>query len=111
MEKYGVKASSGGGRSSARETIGRVAAGAIAEKYLKLAYGIEIVAFVSSVGKIRLPSTVSPPSQVPSEDDDTVEDALSPEFVHLLKNITREEVDKQPTRCPHAETAERMTKV
>ena len=34
LEKYGVKASSGGGRSSARETIGRVAAGAIAEKYL-----------------------------------------------------------------------------
>jgi hypothetical protein len=32
--KYGVKASSGGGRSSARETIGRVAAGAIAEKFL-----------------------------------------------------------------------------
>ncbi|TCD71452.1 hypothetical protein EIP91_010158 [Steccherinum ochraceum] len=110
LEKYGVKASSGGGRSSARETVGRVAAGAIAEKYLKLAYGVEIVAFVSSVGKIRLPSTVSPPSQVPSEDDDTVEDALSPEFVNLLKTITREEVDKQPTRCPHAETAERMTK-
>ena len=46
LEKYGVKASSGGGRSSARETIGRVAAGAIAEKYLRLAYGVEIVAFV-----------------------------------------------------------------
>lgn len=36
LEKYGVKASSGGGRSSARETIGRVAAGTIADKYLKL---------------------------------------------------------------------------
>ena len=34
QEKYGVRASSGGGRSSARETIARVAAGAIAEKYL-----------------------------------------------------------------------------
>ncbi|KAH8101523.1 chorismate synthase [Cristinia sonorae] len=110
LEKYGVKASSGGGRSSARETIGRVAAGAIAEKYLKLAYGIEIVAFVSSVGKIRLPSSISPPSQVPSDDDDTVEDVLSPEFVTLLKTITREEVDKYITRCPHAETSERMTK-
>lgn len=43
LEKYGVKASSGGGRSSARETIGRVAAGAIAEKYLKEAFGVEIV--------------------------------------------------------------------
>merc|ERR1711939_169412 len=45
LEKYGVKASSGGGRSSARETIGRVAASAIAEKYLKLAHGIEIAEF------------------------------------------------------------------
>ncbi|KDN53587.1 putative ARO2-chorismate synthase [Tilletiaria anomala UBC 951] len=55
LEKYGVKASSGGGRSSARETIGRVAAGAVAEKYLKEAFGIEIVAFVSSVGKVHIP--------------------------------------------------------
>lgn len=44
--KYGIRASSGGGRSSARETIARVAAGAIAEKCLSLAYGVEIVAFV-----------------------------------------------------------------
>ena len=50
LEKYGVKASSGGGRSSARETIGRVAAGAIAEKYLSVAHGVEIVAFTNSVG-------------------------------------------------------------
>ncbi|KAG5646873.1 hypothetical protein DXG03_001949 [Asterophora parasitica] len=106
LEKYGIKASSGGGRSSARETIGRVAAGAIAEKYLKLAYGIEIVAFVSSVGKIHLPSTVSSASS--NEDDDEAQDALSEEFRHLIKTITREEVDKFPTRCPHPETSERM---
>lgn len=109
MEKYGVKASSGGGRSSARETIGRVAAGAIAEKYLKLAYNIEIVAFVSSVGKVKLPSFVAP--QVGSDDDEVVEDALSPEFVNLLKTVTRAEVDAFPTRCPHQETSELMTKV
>lgn len=113
LEKYGVKASSGGGRSSARETIGRVAAGAIAEKYLKQAYGIEIVAFVSSVGKIHLPGTIAPPSLVPvnsEEDNDDIEDAISPEFRKLLATITREEVDKHPTRCPHPETSERMTK-
>ncbi|KAG6837224.1 hypothetical protein H0H93_013092 [Arthromyces matolae] len=111
LEKYGIKASSGGGRSSARETIGRVAAGAIAEKYLKIAYGIEIVAFVSSVGKIHLPSNIAPPSLVPSgnEDDDDAQDALSEESRHLLKTITREEVDKYTTRCPHPETSERMT--
>lgn len=45
------------------------------------------------------------------EDNDDVEDALSPEFRQLLSTITREEVDKHVTRCPHLETAERMTKV
>ncbi|ETW85854.1 hypothetical protein HETIRDRAFT_309507 [Heterobasidion irregulare TC 32-1] len=108
LEKYGVKASSGGGRSSARETIGRVAAGAIAEIYLKQALGIEIVAFVSSVGKVHLPSSVS--SSNLNEEDDDVEDSLSPEFRKLLATVTREEVDKFPTRCPHAETSERMIK-
>ncbi|KAG2050170.1 chorismate synthase [Suillus hirtellus] len=113
LEKYGVKASSGGGRSSARETIGRVAAGAIAEKYLKQVFGIEIVAFVSSVGKIHLPSNIAPPSLTEvdgDEDNDDVADALTPEFRQLLATITREEVDKHPTRCPHLATAERMTK-
>ena len=90
---------------------GRVAAGAIAERYLKMAYGVEIVAFVSSVGKVQLPSSVAPPSQAAADDDDSVEDALSPEFVELLKTVTREQVDAQPTRCPHAETSEKMVKV
>ena len=53
--KYGTRASSGGGRSSARETIGRVAAGAIAEKWLRETYGTEVVCFVSSVGDVELP--------------------------------------------------------
>ena len=44
--KYGTRASSGGGRSSARETIGRVAAGAIAEKWLHETYGTEISCWV-----------------------------------------------------------------
>lgn len=52
QQKYGIRASSGGGRSSARETIGRVAAGAIAEKVLG---DVEIVAYVSSVGTIGMP--------------------------------------------------------
>ncbi|KAK0207982.1 chorismate synthase [Desarmillaria ectypa] len=108
LEKYGIKASSGGGRSSARETIGRVAAGAIAEKYLKLAYGIEVVAFVSSVGKIHLPSTVVSPSSSDADNDDA-QDAISEDFRHLLATVTREQVDSHPIRCPHPETAERMT--
>lgn len=110
LEKYGVKASSGGGRSSARETIGRVAAGSIAEKYLKQVYGIEIVAFVSSVGKIHIPSSVATPFASADDEDDSVADPMSPEFKQLIDTITREKVDEHPTRCPHPETAERMTK-
>ena len=99
LEKYGVKASSGGGRSSARETIGRVAAGAIAEKYLKLAYGIEIVAFVTSVGSQHLfPPTPEHPSP-----------STNPDFLKLLQNIDRETVDKfLPVRCPDEEASRKM---
>jgi chorismate synthase len=52
--KYGIRAASGGGRSSARETIGRVAAGAVAEKWLREEFGTTIVSFVSSIGPIDL---------------------------------------------------------
>ncbi|KAF9506999.1 hypothetical protein BS47DRAFT_1304587 [Hydnum rufescens UP504] len=113
LEKYGIKASSGGGRSSARETIGRVAAGAIAEKYLHDAYGIEIVAFVSSVGKIHVPSSppsTSPQTSGPADDADEAEDVLSQEFRDLLHTITREQVDQHTTRCPHPETAEKWSR-
>jgi len=81
--KYGIRTSSGGGRSSARETIGRVAAGAIAEKFLHEEYGIEIVAWVSSVSTITA---------------DEIDENL----------ITRENVDETPVRCPSPEKAEQM---
>ncbi len=81
--KYGIHASSGGGRSSARETIGRVAAGAIAEKYLYETYGTEIVAWVQSVGMVEAP-------------------AIDSEY------ITRKDVDATAVRCPHKETADKM---
>ena len=81
--KYGVRASSGGGRSSARETIGRVAAGAIAEKWLREQYGTEMVAWVSAVGDIEAPSVD-------------------------IDRITRAEVDRNIIRCPDAATAGRM---
>ncbi len=81
--KYGIRAASGGGRSSARETVGRVAAGAIAEILLRERYGIEIVAWVSAVGEIDAPDV----------------DALA---------VDRAGVDANDVRCPHAETAARM---
>jgi chorismate synthase len=92
-------------------SAGRVAAGAIAEKYLKLAYGIEIVAFVSSVGKIHMPALVAPSSTTEKEESDDVEDALSPEFLEILRTVSRETVDAHLTRCPHPKTAEKMTQV
>jgi len=55
--KYGTRASSGGGRSSARETIGRVAAGAIAEKWLHDTYGTSVSCWVSSIGTVEMPES------------------------------------------------------
>jgi chorismate synthase len=81
--KYGIRASSGGGRASARETIGRVAAGAVAEKFLRDRLGVEIVAWVSSVGEVDAPEA----------------DVLQ---------VDRETLDLSPVRCPDAETARRM---
>lgn len=52
-QKYGQRDYRGGGRSSARETAMRVAAGAIAKKYLKQVHGIEIIGFLSQLGPIK----------------------------------------------------------
>ncbi|KAI9731762.1 MAG: bifunctional chorismate synthase/riboflavin reductase [NAD(P)H] aro2 [Cirrosporium novae-zelandiae] len=102
MEKYGVKASSGGGRSSARETIGRVAAGAIAEKYLSLAHNVSITAFVSSVGTEHL---FPPTSEHPFP-------AHNPGFLSLIETIDRDTVDKfLPVRCPDEATSQRMAEI
>jgi len=62
QEKYGHRARSGGGRASARETAARVAAGAIAKKVLREAYGVEVVAWVERVGDLAAsvdPETVT----------------------------------------------------
>lgn len=81
--KYGIRNWQGGGRASARETIGRVAAGAIARKLLLLAGGIEVAGWVSQVHDIALP------------DDSGLE-------------FSREQVEASPTRCPDPDTAQRM---
>ena len=54
--KFGIRNHEGGGRSSARETIGRVAAGAIAKKILKLAGDIEVRAYITRVHDIEMPT-------------------------------------------------------
>lgn len=94
MRKYGIKASSGGGRSSARETIGRVAAGAVAEKYLKMVYGVEIVAFVTSVGAEHLPISLNTDGE---------------EFQNFVNKVSREDVDSfLPVRCPDETANKKM---
>lgn len=83
--KYNIRASSGGGRSSARETIGRVAAGAIAEKWLKTVFGVEIVAWVDSIYDVS-----------------TSKNSFNP------STITREQVDESPVRSPDPEATKKM---
>jgi chorismate synthase len=82
--KYGIRDHRGGGRSSARETAARVAAGAIAKLLLKT-QGIEIVAHVSSVGKINAPNV---------------------DYVSAQAFI--EEREKNIVRCADSATAEEM---
>jgi chorismate synthase len=82
VAKYGIRDWRGGGRTSARETAGRVAAGAIARKLLAHRYGVEIVAWVSKVGRL-----------VVDCDGD---------------KVTREQVEQTPIRCPDLAMAERM---
>jgi len=81
--KYGIAARSGGGRASARETIGRVAAGAIAEKILHERWGVEIVAWVSGVGTIEAPPVD-------------------------IATLGRDQIDANAVRCPDAAAAEQM---
>ncbi|WP_100642037.1 chorismate synthase [Alteromonas facilis] len=57
QQKYGLRDYRGGGRSSARETAIRVAAGGIAKKYLKQVHGIEIFGYLSQLGPIELALT------------------------------------------------------
>lgn len=83
--KYGISASSGGGRASARETVGRVAAGAIAEKLVAKMHKVEIVAWVSSIGGIDAPDMTG-------------------------SRLSRLDVDDTAVRCPDEDTAEKMEK-
>ena len=52
-KKYGIQGFAGKGRASARETVGRVAGGALAKKVLKSVYGIEVIAWTESIDKIK----------------------------------------------------------
>ena len=55
LQKYGVRDARGGGRASARETVVRVAAGAIAKKWLRQRYGIVVRGYLAQLGSIEIP--------------------------------------------------------
>ena len=80
--KYGLRDWRGGGRTSNRETAGRVAGGAIARKLLGERHGVDIVAWVSKVHAIRAEADV--------------------------ETVTREQVESNIVRCPDPEVAARM---
>lgn len=82
--KYGIRAVAGGGRASARETIGRVAAAAIARKLLAERVGVDVLGWVSRVHD--------------------VEAEVDPSTVSLQR------VEADATRCPDPTAAERMTR-
>jgi chorismate synthase len=87
QEKYGFRAHVGGGRSSVRETIARVAAGAFARTILERDLGIRVVAWVDSIGEIEadIPESAYP------------------------KSIT--EVDVNKVRCPDPKASEKMERL
>ena len=82
VAKYGVRDWRGSGRASARETLARVAAGALAQKYLRIKLGVEIVSFVDTVGDIH--GSVN------------------------LNSVTRTDVEKNIIRCPDNTAAQKM---
>lgn len=83
--KYGFRNWQGGGRSSARETIGRVAAGAIAKKILQQVAGVEIIGYVKRIRDL--------------------EGVIDPD------TVTLEQVESNIVRCPDSECADKMVEL
>jgi len=90
--KYGLRDYRGGGRSSAREHIARVVAGAIAKQMLEQ-YNISIVAYTSQVGDVILKKNIA---------------GFGPNKFSSVKILTSAEVDSNIVRCPDETTANSM---
>ena len=104
--KYGIRDYRGGGRASARETIGRVAAGAIAKKVLA-DRGIDLLAHVVELGGIRARRAqvlVQAQSQSQSR-------AQTQEQVRMQLSALRDEVERTPLRCADLDAAEQMQRL
>ena len=87
-EKYGIRDWRGSGRASARETLARVAAGAIAKKYLKEILGISILSYVEQVGDIR--TTIDPSSVTHEQIETNIVRCPDPKVGPLLISLIEE---------------------
>lgn len=90
--KYGIRNHEGGGRSSARETIGRVAAGALAKKILSLAGQIEIRSYVKTVMNISMDENVDFPTleQVEANAVRCPDSGAASKMIELIKSVRSE---------------------
>lgn len=82
QKKFGIRDWRGSGRASARETLARVAAGAIAQKFLRERLGVEIISFVDQVGAIKADVT--------------------------FMTVTKKDVESTIIRCPDKKAAQKM---
>jgi chorismate synthase len=91
-QKYGIRAWSGGGRASARETIGRVAAGAIAQKFLRERCGVEVVAWVETVGDLgsNVDSATVSQDQVDTHITRCPDLLVSDDMLHLIEDVRKQ---------------------
>jgi chorismate synthase len=89
--KYGIRNWQGGGRSSARETVGRVAAGAIAKKILRERHGVEVLAYVQQVHRLRAdvnPETVKA-KQVEANIVRCPDEAMAGRMIRLIERMRK----------------------
>ena len=89
-QKYGIRDYRGGGRSSARETAVRVAAGAIAKKWLKQRYGVTIRAYLSQLGELNIPFASWDDLQHSDNKIFTPNMAMMPELESYLDHVRAE---------------------
>lgn len=92
VKKYGFRDSRGSGRASARETLARVAAGAIAKKYLKEKLGIEILSYVEQVKDLY--TTINPEAvthaMIEANDIRCPDPEIAPEMIKLVESVRDE---------------------
>ena len=89
LMKYGMRDYRGSGRASARETLARVAAGAIAKKFLHQELGVEIVSFVEQVGPIRaiIDHTKVTPADVESNIIRCPDNIVAQDMIKLVEEV------------------------